>query len=124
MGNGIMVESSKRLKPWRTDVREAVAAALPADWDMTLPVEISALFTFPRPKGHFNSKGELRPNAPVYYALSRNDCDKICRAILDAMTCVAYLDDGQVADLHAYRRYAPSRSKPGGALIQVRILDA
>lgn len=105
-------------------MREAVAAALPANWDMTLPVAVSAIFTFSRPKAHFNSKNELKSNAPRYYALSRNDGDKLCRAILDAMTSVAYLDDGQVVDLHAYRRYALMKNLPGGALIQVEILDA
>jgi hypothetical protein len=35
------------------------------------------------------------------------DLDKLVRAVFDALTGVAFLDDKQVADIHAVRVFAP-----------------
>ena len=70
VGRGVMVESSKRVKPWRQDV---VAAALRAIEDdptfemFTGPVEVNIDFFFARPKSHSGTgrnAGVLEPRHP------------------------------------------------------------
>jgi hypothetical protein len=52
---------------------------------------------------HYTSKGILKATAPV--SPRRPDLDKACRAALDAMTGVVYVDDSQVAILSACKEY-------------------
>jgi Holliday junction resolvase RusA-like endonuclease len=126
VGNGVMVESSKRVKPWRQDVQAAAETALLDEmpyltlWDG--PVEVEIEFRFARPKGHYRTGKNahiLRDSAPDHPAV-RPDIDKTSRAVLDALkTAGALKDDAQVTDLHAVKRYCRRGQLPG-ALITVR----
>lgn len=109
----VMVESSRRVHPWRSDVRTAALQNKPARWDMTMPVSVELVFWFPRPASHYGIKAGisyLKPTAPIEPVSSRvGDLDKLCRAILDALTGVAYLDDRQVVELDARKAYLMGR---------------
>ena len=61
-------------------------------------VVVSVVFGFPRPTGR--DRGRLSPCV-------RPDVDKLARALLDALTGVAYDDDGQVVCLSVRKVYAP-----------------
>lgn len=94
VGNGVMVESSKRVKPWRQDVREA---ALAVGTKLTGPVSVGLRFIMPRPK---NAR-------PGQAADKRPDLDKLTRAVLDALTSAGtFEDDARVVDLHVTKRLA------------------
>ena len=60
-------------------------------------VNLSVIYGFPRPKG----RDRLRCDPCV-----RPDVDKLCRALLDALTGIAYHDDGQVIALSVRKIYA------------------
>jgi crossover junction endodeoxyribonuclease RusA len=109
VGNGVMLESSKRLRPWRQDVRFAALARRPPDWDMTTPMRLDLVFWFARPASHYGTKNSisyLKANAPAQPVSARlGDIDKLSRAVLDALTGVAYLDDRQVIQLEASKGY-------------------
>jgi Holliday junction resolvase RusA-like endonuclease len=62
------------------------------------PVCIGLSFRMPRLKAHFNSKGELKPGAPVAHS-SRPDLDKLFRLTFDALTGIAWKDDSQVSQI-------------------------
>jgi crossover junction endodeoxyribonuclease RusA len=102
VGRGIMVEQSPNLKSWREAVRQE---ALKAGAPMALgPVFVELVFRFARPKAHFNSKGQLKPNAPTH-VITKPDIDKIERSVLDALTGVLFKDDSQVCRLFAMKMY-------------------
>jgi crossover junction endodeoxyribonuclease RusA len=65
------------------------------------PIRIVAELSWPRPKAHYRgatpAKG-LRADAPVL-KWTKPDIDKCARAILDALTGIAYVDDAQVVEL-------------------------
>jgi len=109
IGNGVMLESSKRLRPWRQDVRFAALEKRTSGWDMTKPIRLVLKFRFSRPQSHFVTKkgvSHLKPNAPAQPVSARlGDIDKLSRAVLDALTGVAYLDDRQVIQLEASKGY-------------------
>lgn len=122
---GRLVESSKRVKPWR----EAVVRAVREDprilhFGERLPVEVEVTFYLPRPAGHYGTgrnAAALRGDAPDYpTAKQRDDVDKLSRSTLDALTESGVLsDDSQVVNLSARKRYAAYEQRPG-AVIRVR----
>lgn len=110
VGNGISVESSKAVKPWRADVKNAIEQALPdghQPWDGPLTQHI--VFAFPRPKGHYGTgrnTHRIKPSAPTHPATSRNDLEKLVRAVNDAATAAGlWRDDGLVVQLTATKAY-------------------
>lgn len=121
------VESSKRVAPWRSDVRDAAMKALDNEilggrpnpgYAFTGPVAVELAFRWPRPKGHHGARG-LRPSAPVWPA-TLPDLDKLARAVLDALTGIVWNDDAQVVDLGLRKRYADG--EPPGVTVTVRDL--
>ena len=114
VGKGVMVESSKRCKPWRQDVRHTVIELLPGDWhaNMDKAIALSATFVFARPKSHFRTNGDLKPTAPRHCKGRIGDVSKLVRAVEDAMTGIVYNDDAQIIDLIAHRRFANDTEQP------------
>jgi Holliday junction resolvase RusA-like endonuclease len=104
-----MIESSKRLRPWRATV---TAAIVEAGWHLepvlSGPVAVSLLFTFPRPRAHYGTGGNanrLKETAPEWHD-KRPDADKLARAVLDAITESGTIrDDAQVVSLRVRKRY-------------------
>lgn len=121
-GKIVLLESSKRVKPWRAQVAEAAHAAWGTAAPLVGPVELHVVFYFERPKSHYpqnsrNAGGVLRPSAPMRpVGHGRNDLDKLARAVLDALTGVIYEDDAQVVSLVASKEYARSGRTPGASI--------
>lgn len=104
-GRAILAESSKALGPWR----ERVALAAHAHgWTLApagVPVAVELLFVRPRPLS--------TPKRRTPPAVKKPDLDKLERAILDAITGIAFTDDSQVTDLHSRKRLAEIGEVPG-----------
>lgn len=107
LGNGIMVESSKFLAPWRADVRAALVdeAGQPGE-HFAGAVVVRLVFVMPRPAG--------TPKRHTPPATKRPDIDKLARAVLDAVTSAGvWDDDSQVIELVARKRLADLGETPG-----------
>lgn len=77
------------------------------------PLRVDLTFFFPRPKSHFRSNGELKPNAPVWHT-GKPDRDNSDKAVLDALTDLGiWGDDKQVCDGRIQKRYASAIGAPG-----------
>ena len=112
-GRIAQVESSKRLPTWRSDVRDAAAAAMSGQRLMPGPVELKVHFDFPRPKAHLRTNGELKPSAPRLLG-GGPDLDKLIRGIADALTSVVWFDDRQIVRIEASKGYIePEWEAPG-----------
>jgi Holliday junction resolvase RusA-like endonuclease len=114
-GRPLMIEASRNLHKWRETValaarRERVALI---DGD----VEVSIVACWPRPDSHLRKDGSIRPSCPSRPGYA--DCDKLCRAICDALAGIAYANDRQVALLCIERRWAGD-GEVAGAWIRVR----
>ena len=114
-GKATLVESCKQLPAWRQDVATMARRAVEREaWTYPAEVSLRVLFLFSRPKSHLTSKGVLRKGAPQR-PRSRNDIEKLCRSICDAMTGIAFEDDGNVVSLSAHKRY--TFGEPGAVVI-------
>ena len=121
----VMLESSKKVQPWRQDVKQAVLSqynGLPIESAVDIGIE----FRFQRPKGHFNGKGGLRPKAPEHLiSRSHGDIDKLLRATLDALSISTggslLSDDSLVVRVRSSKCYCVEGELPG-ANIHVAIL--
>ena len=121
VGNGIMVETSKRLKSWRKQVE--LRAKLIVDDIIKEPVEVDVVFYFKRPLKHYLPNGMVRQAAPVYITnKNKGDLDKHCRALLDSLTGSAFADDSQVVSLHAVKKYCETESETG-AIIKIKTIN-
>lgn len=91
--NGHIIHSQgSALASWRSQVAlEAKKAGAKPHLE---PVEMDLLFTMPRPKTVTRDYPSVAP-----------DLDKLIRAVLDALTSVAYRDDGQVVTINAQKQY-------------------
>lgn len=102
----IFHQHSKALKDWRNAVGTMARGAHIIEASSTQPIEVEV--TFRRPRAASN-RGTYPVMAP--------DLDKYLRAVLDALTGIAYYDDAQVCRVIAGKEYGPA-----GATIAVRRL--
>lgn len=121
-----VVESSKRVPPWRRAVADAARdaiAELGDDWPgpMQGPVAVYIGFAMPRPKHHYGTgrnADKLKPDAPLWANSRTGDIDKLERSTLDALTTARVIvDDAQVVAVEKVKQYANGRP---GARITVR----
>lgn len=87
----------KTLAAWTQAVGWAVRAAKLPLIEFRRPVRLTVTFAFVRPKAD--------PKRP--YPTVRPDVDKLTRALLDALTGIAYKDDAQVVSLRVEKVYGP-----------------
>lgn len=113
VGRGILVESSRKVGPWRDSVALAAHAAMLECGFAALsgPLRLEIVFRMYRPRSA--PKSRLRP-------FQRPDLSKLVRSTEDALTTAGvWGDDAQVVDLVASKVFA----LPGeglGARIKVR----
>lgn len=125
VGHGVMVESSKRVKPWRAAVRTAAIEAMHGQPPRTGPLEVWLRFIMPRPKSHLRQGRaqtdgwRLLPSAPRQHT-GKPDVDKLVRAVLDALTGVAWCDDAQVVAVHGEKGYAYRAAPAPGVYAIIR----
>lgn len=112
-GRMFVRDSAKGSRPWKTQVAQAAGEAMNGTGLLDGALELSVIFTVPRPKGHYGVRG-LRPSAPEHPTV-RPDVTKLLRAVEDACTGIVWRDDAQIVAQHAVKRYG----EPASAQIKV-----
>ena len=100
VGNGVMVESSKALKPWRSAVAEAARdiAADVGQYDEPLHMEVC--FRFPMPKSR---RAGVRA-VGIASKTTAPDLDKLIRSTGDALTTSGLIrDDALISSVYALK---------------------
>jgi crossover junction endodeoxyribonuclease RusA len=105
VGNGRMIESSKKVAPWRAAVIREVQA-LDLAHGLIGPLALTVHFLLPAPK-----------TIKRVWPTTRPDLDKLVRSTFDALTIGGlWLDDSQVVTLMANKQYATDGMAPGAWL--------
>lgn len=117
----IITESNRSVASWQQLVAEAASHALqerPLEQRnlmyTTNGVRVSIAFYLPRPK-KYHKRGVFVPHC------TKPDVDRLTRAVLDALTQVAFHDDRQVTELLAGKYYT---DVDGAARVDVRVEPA
>lgn len=118
LGNGILTESSSRVKPWREAVKYACLDDRTTNRVGPLAVEIT--FTVRKPRS--------APKKKTTWPTRRPDVDKLLRSTLDGIGEAGFWrDDSQVVEVTGRKVY-PDEGIDAlphpGALIRIRNLEA
>lgn len=109
-GRGLLVDTkAAELKKWRPSVAKAALAADVGYAPKETPIFIDVVFALKRP----NSVAREMPCALI-------DLDKLCRAVGDSLSDVAYRDDRQTVAWNARKVYVKDEASQG-ALIRLGI---
>ena len=127
---GAMIEASKKVKPWRNDVKEAALECY-SSGALNMPVKADIEFIFPRPKSHFGSGKNaevLKASSPKHCVSRGNgDIDKLARSTLDGLSVSAggsvLEDDSLVVELNTKKRYVNKDELPGAYIAISSIND-
>jgi len=99
-GRVVLVESSKKVKPWRAAVARETVQFMRNREMITDPVEITLLFHLPRPKSVTRLFPSVKP-----------DLDKLIRSTFDGLTTGGlYTDDALVIAVTATKTYATGKT--------------
>lgn len=120
----IMAESSKKVKPWRTDVKDAARVLLDKDTTGQFPLDgplgVTVCFTLPKPISAPKTRRILPDKLP--------DIDKLARSTFDALkTAGAWADDARCVRLVAEKAYVgehPMALQSPGAVIWIHRVEA
>jgi Holliday junction resolvase RusA-like endonuclease len=118
-GRGLLVESSKKVRPWRQDVKAAAVDLIertgmpPIDG----PVIVRMVFTLPKPAS--------APKKRRTYPMRTPDLSKLARSTEDALTEAGiWMDDARVIEYSRLAKVFPGEDPDAlpvpGVLIQVR----
>ncbi len=118
-GRGMMVESSKRLRPWRGIVLDAALTERIAHGPIKGPVRATMVFTMPKPKSAPKTRRTWPDKAP--------DLDKLARAVGDSLTDSGIIeDDSRIVTLHLAKRF-PGEGKFAldvpGVVVMIESMD-
>lgn len=140
LGNGVMIEMSKKVKPWRQDVKAAAIDVMTAtrvgDTQILLPpldgpIAASIVFTLrdqPAGKPTWWPKTRKWSKSMRWRPASTPDLSKLLRSTEDALTGVVWKDDARVVEYQRLAKYytdddAPDVLDRPGAVIRVWALD-
>lgn len=93
---------SDAMRAWRSTVSQAARSAMGSRSPLSGCVQIAVRFILPRPKKPSNE-------------WPRGDCDKLQRALGDALTGIVYADDSQICRWVACKEYG----HPTGAQVEI-----
>lgn len=117
VGKGIMVESSKKVKPWREAVVYAAREAMAGRPALTGPVVLEMVFTVRKPKS--------APKRRRIWPATKPDLSKLARSTEDALTTAGvYEDDARIVEYARLAKVFPLEDRAAldvpGVIIAVR----
>lgn len=119
-GRGIMVESSKRVKPWRESVKYAALEAVANGQGITGPVSLDITFTLPKPKS--------APERSRTWPDKKPDLSKLIRSTEDSLTeAGVFEDDARIVECSCRKAFPgehPDALHVPGAVIRVSSIAA
>lgn len=101
--------ASKHVELWRKDVVKAALKHHSEHYDVKPwyegNVKVTCTFHLKRPRAHYNSKGEIKPQFLYELPGVMPDLTKLWRSTEDALKGIAWVDDARVVESHLYKGY-------------------
>lgn len=106
-GHAIMVESSKKVRPWRQNVKAAAEAVRAGSAPLDGPLRLHMVFTLPKPVS--------APKRRITWPMRTPDLSKLARSTEDALTDAGiWKDDARVVEYALLAKRYPGEGR--GAL--------
>lgn len=100
VGNGVMIESSKKVKPWREAVVYAAREAMAGRPALVGPIVLEMVFTLRKPVS--------APKKRRIWASTKPDLSKLARSTEDALTTAGvYEDDARIIEYSRLAKVFP-----------------
>lgn len=117
--HGIMAESSKKVKPWREDVKAAALLARDGRPPLDGALIVRMVFTLPKPASS--------PKSRRSWPMRKPDVSKLARSTEDALTDAGiWADDARIVEYGRLCKVFPGEDKEAlestGALIVIGLL--
>lgn len=115
-GRAILTESSKKVRPWRMDVKAAAEALLEASGGPPIdaPIVVRMVFTLPKPQS--------APKTRRTYPMRTPDLSKLARSTEDALTDAGlWADDARVVEYERLAKVYPGEDPESLPVPGVRI---
>ncbi len=106
LGRAMIVDACSKNKEWRAAVAWAAKEVF-SGTPLRCPLRVSFKFEFTRPASHFGTgknSGYVRDSAPSYKT-TKPDVTKLVRSTEDALTGILWVDDSQIVNQTAWKRY-------------------
>lgn len=110
-GKAVVTHDNPKTMPWRGAVALTAREALNGRFAADGAVGVMLAIHLDRPKSHWRRDGTPKASAPAR-PTGRPDLDKLVRAVLDALTGVAFRDDAQVTTIVATLDYVAAPAIP------------
>jgi Holliday junction resolvase RusA-like endonuclease len=104
-------------KEWKGAVAAAALGAM-GTAPLSCPLALAIFLRFPRPQ----RLAKVSPSSLLPHT-AKPDADNCAKAIMDALTGIAWVDDAQICSLSIVKEYADMTGS-AGALIQILKVDA
>jgi crossover junction endodeoxyribonuclease RusA len=119
-GHAILVESSKKVKPWRQDVKAAAEAVRAGRDPLDCPLRLHMVFTLPKPSS--------APKRRTTWPMRTPDLSKLARSTEDALTDAGiWADDARVVEYGLLAKRYPGEGRGAleapGVWIEIERMD-
>ena len=119
-GRAILVESSKKVKPWREDVKAAAEQVRAGRPPLDGPLRLHMVFTLPKPKS--------APKTRKTWPMRTPDLSKLARSTEDALTAAGiWTDDARMVEYGLLAKRYPNEGRGSleapGVLITIERMD-
>lgn len=118
-GHGMLVESSKKVKPWREDVKAAALLVRNGAPPLDGPLAVRMIFTVPKPAS--------APKRRRLYPMRKPDVSKLARSTEDALTDAGiWTDDARITEYTRLAKVYPGEDPDAleacGAVIEITVI--
>jgi crossover junction endodeoxyribonuclease RusA len=119
-GHAIMVESSKKVRPWRQDVKAAAELVRAGREPLDCPLRLHMVFTLPKPAS--------APKRRTTWPMRTPDLSKLARSTEDALTDAGiWRDDARVVEYGLLAKRYPGEGRGAleapGVWIEIERMD-
>jgi len=105
-GKHVGAYDPKKSVDYKSNFAAQIVAQKPVLIEREKPIKLWLSFYLPRPKGHYNSKGIVKPQYARSAHIKKPDLDNMVKAVKDALKGILWYDDSQVYATDAEKKYS------------------
>jgi len=106
MGKFVKAYDPNDSRAYKDNIAAQIVAQKPVLIEREKAIRLWLSFYLPRPKGHYNSKGDIKPQYAPTAHTKKPDLDNLVKAVKDSLKGILWYDDSQVYFTEAEKKYS------------------